>query len=166
VAPERPDRQHDIHHISPFRDFGYVPGENERYRVANQLDNLITLCRVCHRRAENAQRFQGALTGLAHVLGHVAPLYLMCDYRDIGIQAEVQAAWSKQPTVTIYEQVPAGVGFSETLFRLHGRLLATAQELIRDCPCDRGCPSCVGPVDEVGEDAKAYTLAILEELGD
>jgi DEAD/DEAH box helicase domain-containing protein len=163
-APERPDRQHDIHHLRPFRDFGYVPGENEHYRAANQLDNLITLCRVCHRQAENAQRFQGALTGLGHVLGHVAPLFLMCDYRDIGIQAEAQAAWSKQPTVTVYERVPAGVGFSETLFRLHGRLLATAQELIRDCPCDRGCPSCVGPVDEVGEDAKAYTLAILGEL--
>ncbi|MFQ5341968.1 MAG: Zn-binding domain-containing protein, partial [Anaerolineae bacterium] len=163
-APERPDRQHDIHHLQPFRDFGYVPGQNERYRAANQLDNLITLCRVCHRQAENAQRFQGALTGLGHVLGHVAPLFLMCDYRDIGIQAESQAAWSKRPTVTIYERVPAGVGFSEALFRLHGRLLTTAQELIRDCPCGRGCPSCVGPVDEVGEDARAYTLAILAEL--
>ena len=163
-APERPDRQHDLHHLQPFRDFGYVPGENERYRAANQLDNLITLCRVCHRQAENAQRFQGALTGLGHVLGHVAPLFLMCDYRDIGIQAEAQAAWSKRPTVTIFERAPAGVGFSETLFRLHGRLLTTAQELIRDCSCDRGCPSCVGPVDEVGKDAKAYTLAILGEL--
>lgn len=163
-APERPDREHDIHHLQPFRDFGYVPGENERYRAANQLDNLITLCRVCHRRAESAQRFQGALTGLGHVLGHVAPLFLMCDYRDIGIQAEAQAAWSRQPTVTIYEKVPAGVGFSETLFRLHGRLLTTAQELIHDCPCDRGCPSCVGPVGEVGDDAKAYTLAVLAEI--
>ncbi|MBS1252166.1 MAG: putative ATP-dependent RNA helicase YfmL [Anaerolineales bacterium] len=163
-APERPDRQHDIHHLQPFRDFGYVAGENERYRAANQLDNLITLCRACHRKAENAQRFQGALTGLGHVLGHVAPLFLMCDYRDIGIQAEAQAAWSKRPTVTVYERAPAGVGFSEMLFRLHGRLLSTAQELIRDCACDRGCPSCVGPVGEVGEDAKAYTLVILAEL--
>jgi DEAD/DEAH box helicase domain-containing protein len=163
-APERPDRQHDIHHLQPFRDFGYVPGVNEHYRAANQLDNLITLCRACHRQAENALRFQGALTGLGHVLGHVAPLFLMCDYRDISLLAEAQSPWSKQPTVTIYERVPAGVGFSETLFRLHGRLLSTAHELIRDCPCDHGCPSCVGPVDEVGHDAKAYTLAILAEL--
>jgi DEAD/DEAH box helicase domain-containing protein len=163
-APERSDRQHDIHHLTPFRDFGYVPGENERYRAANQLDNLVTLCRVCHRRAENAQRFQGALTGVGHVLGHVAPLFLMCDYRDIGIQAEAQAAWSRRPTVTVYEHVPAGVGFSATLYRLHDRLLETARQLIDDCDCDHGCPSCVGPVDEVGADAKAYTLAILEEL--
>jgi len=163
-APERPGREHDIHHLRPFRDFGYVPGQNEYYQVANQLDNLITLCRDCHRRAEGAQRFQGALTGLGSVLGHVAPLFLMCDYRDIGILAEAQAAWSKAPTVTIYEKIPAGVGFSETLFRLHDQVLRTAEELIRDCGCERGCPSCVGPVEEVGEDAKAYTLAILAEL--
>ncbi len=163
-APERPDRQHDIHHVRPFRDFGYVPGQNDHYQAANQLENLITLCRDCHRRAEGAQRFQGALTGLGSVLGHVAPLYLMCDYRDIGILAEAQAAWSKAPTVTIYEKIPAGVGFSETLFRLHDQVLGTAEELIRDCGCERGCPSCVGPVEEVGEDARAYTLAILAEL--
>jgi DEAD/DEAH box helicase domain-containing protein len=163
-APERPGRQHDIHHLTPFRDFGYVPGQNIAYREANLLDNLVTLCRNCHRRAENAQRFQGALTGLGHVLGHLVPLFLMCDWRDVGILAESQAAWSRAPTVTIYEKVPAGVGFADQLYTLHDDLLAAARELIVDCPCERGCPSCVGPVDEVGEDAKAYTLAILGEL--
>jgi DEAD/DEAH box helicase domain-containing protein len=92
------------------------------------------------------------------------PLFLMCDWRDVGILAESQAAWSRAPTVTIYEKVPAGVGFADQLYTLHDDLLAAARELIVDCPCERGCPSCVGPVDEVGEDAKAYTLAILGEL--
>jgi DEAD/DEAH box helicase domain-containing protein len=163
-APERPGRQHDIHHLTPFRDFGYVTGQNTAYREANLLDNLVALCRNCHRRAENAQRFQGALTGLGHVLGHLVPLFLMCDWRDVGILAESQAAWSRAPTVTVYEKVPAGIGFAAQLYELHERLLAAARELIVDCPCERGCPSCVGPVDEVGEDAKGYTLAVLAEL--
>jgi len=175
-ATERPGRQHDVHHIVPFRDFGYVPGQNDAYLQANALDNLITLCRNCHAKVEGTLRFQGALSGLGHVLGHVAPLYLMCDWRDIGVLAEAQAAWSGAPTVTVYERVPAGVGFAETLYRLHRQLLETARELIADCPCERGCPACTGPVNEgdlrpgagaptgADQDPKGYTLAILHEL--
>jgi DEAD/DEAH box helicase domain-containing protein len=38
-APERPGRAHDVHHLRPFREFGYVPGENRNDRQANALDN-------------------------------------------------------------------------------------------------------------------------------
>lgn len=46
------DRRLDVHHIVPFRAFGYVRGENDHYRSANHLSNLITLCLVCHPRVE------------------------------------------------------------------------------------------------------------------
>jgi 5-methylcytosine-specific restriction endonuclease McrA len=42
----------DVHHIRPFRDFGYVYGENDSYLQANDLVNLITLCPKCHKAAE------------------------------------------------------------------------------------------------------------------
>jgi hypothetical protein len=42
----------DVHHITPFRTFGYIVGENERYKDANHLDNLISLCANCHKRVE------------------------------------------------------------------------------------------------------------------
>jgi len=41
-------RTSDVHHIIPFREFGI-----ERHKEANQLDNLITLCRSCHMKAHN-----------------------------------------------------------------------------------------------------------------
>jgi 5-methylcytosine-specific restriction endonuclease McrA len=37
-----------VHHMIPFRSFGYVVGENDFYRLANELSNLITLCQTCH----------------------------------------------------------------------------------------------------------------------
>jgi len=37
-----------VHHIRPFRLFNFVPGQNENYREANLLDNLISLCETCH----------------------------------------------------------------------------------------------------------------------
>lgn len=43
----------DVHHIKPFREFNYEPGQNENYLDANRLRNLISLCRKCHLEAEN-----------------------------------------------------------------------------------------------------------------
>jgi len=163
-APERPDRAHDVHHLQPFRTFGYVRGKNDRYMEANRLENLVTLCTSCHRRVEEDLLVRGTLSGLAHVLRHIAPLYLMSDPRDIGVVSEVRSTFTKQPTITIYDNAPGGLGFSESLYELYDDLLSAARELVRACRCQRGCPSCVGPVTEVGDDAKANCLRLLDLL--
>jgi len=83
-AAEPPGREHDVHHKIPFRTFGYVPGVNDFYLQANRLENLMLLCRTCHRRVETAGRLTTGLDGLAHLLSNLAPLYLMCDRSDLG----------------------------------------------------------------------------------
>jgi DEAD/DEAH box helicase domain-containing protein len=157
-------RQHDVHHIVPFRTFGYIPGVNENYRLANELDNLQTLCRACHARAEAGRGTQTALGGLAYALGNLAPLYLMCDPRDLGVLSENRARETKAPTITIYDSVPEGLGFAERLYELHTDLLAGAHDLVRDCPCRDGCPACVGPVGIEATDTKALTLRLAARL--
>jgi DEAD/DEAH box helicase domain-containing protein len=163
-VPERPERAHDVHHIQPFRSFGYVRDKNDHYLDANRLENLVTLCRSCHRRVEVDRMVRGTLSALAHALRHLAPLYLMSDPRDIGVVSEVKSPSTKQPTVTIYDNAPGGLGFSQGLYRLHGTLLVAARDLVRACRCQRGCPSCIGPVADVGEDAKANCLRLLDLL--
>ncbi len=173
-AAEAPDRQHDVHHIRPFRQFGAAAGRGRQggppgtgsidHRAANALDNLITLCPSCHRVAERALGLHGGLSGLGHALGHVAPLFLMCDARDLGVSTESHAAWSGGPTVVVYERASAGVGFGEALFARHGTILTAVRELISDCPCDAGCPACVGPVGEEDREAKDHALAVLAQL--
>ncbi|MFZ5915326.1 MAG: DEAD/DEAH box helicase [Chloroflexota bacterium] len=163
-APERPGRQHDVHHLTPFREFGYLPGQNDHYVAANRLENLVTLCPACHQRAEAQQRVRGALAGLAYTLRHVAPLYLMCDPGDIGVFSEVRWSATRAPTICIYDNVPGGTGFSERLFELHDTLLQAAREVVAACPCRGGCPSCVGPAAEGGEATKASVLRLLEAM--
>lgn len=183
-APEPPGRQHDVHHQIPFRTFGYVPGRNERYKEANQLENLLLVCRTCHRRLEMGVRVRGGLDGLAYVLGQLAPLYLMCDRQDLdvhvsrgglrgapglspGTGAETAVAALDRPTIFIYERAQAGLGFSSRLYELHDRLLAAAQEQIERCPCLHGCPACVGPVLEQGQvwlPTKTLARALLQVL--
>jgi DEAD/DEAH box helicase domain-containing protein len=150
-----------VHHIRPFREYGYVPGQNDHYRRANVLENLVTLCPTCHRRAESGQQTRSGLGGLAYVLGNLAPLFLMCDPADIQVSAESRSPLTQAPMVVIYERVPAGVGFSQRLFEQHHLLLAAALELVSDCRCRDGCPACVGPPGEIGPDTKEVTRQLL-----
>src|SRR5438094_622809 len=107
-----------------------------------------------------AETLEAGLQGMAHSLRHVASLRLMCDPRDLGSVAEVRSVTTRLPTVTVFEVYPGGVGFSARLYELHGELLEDAAELVRDCPCAAGCPSCVGPLHLV-EGAKEACLRLL-----
>lgn len=50
---KKDERQFDVHHIVAFREFGYIPGENEKHKQANDLANLVTLCNFCHQQIEH-----------------------------------------------------------------------------------------------------------------
>jgi DEAD/DEAH box helicase domain-containing protein len=107
---------------------------------------------------------RSGLAGLAYVLSNLAPLYLMCDTGDLGTHIEpVPSAAFENPSVVLYDLVPAGIGFSQRLFELHDELIAKARELVEQCECADGCPSCVGPGGENGYGGKAEALSILKE---
>jgi len=170
-APEREGRQHDVHHVVPFQAFGYIPGVNDLYKLANRPENLVTLCPACHRRVERARGARSALSGLAYLLRNLAPLYILCAPGDLGVAVEARSP-TGLPRVTIYDTVPGGVGLSARLYDLLGvqedgspsLLLLAALERVRTCPCEDGCPSCVGPVGEQEAGTKARTRELLEAL--
>ncbi|RME25660.1 MAG: DUF1998 domain-containing protein, partial [Candidatus Zixiibacteriota bacterium] len=108
--------------------------------------------------------FGGALRGLANVLGQMAPLWVMCDRRDLRAISQVRAPFTEQPTIYLYENIPCGVGLSEKLFRESDRLFEATFKRLADCPCPSGCPSCVGPSLEVGEKGKSGAMKLLEYM--
>jgi DEAD/DEAH box helicase domain-containing protein len=110
---------------------------------------------------------------------NVAPLLLMCDTHDLGVSIDgVSMAGasrvggasrtidppelSASPTVFLYDNYPGGIGFSEPLFGMHESLVARTRELIDGCPCESGCPSCVGPEGASGPQAKAVASRLLQ----
>lgn len=163
-------RQHDVHHKIPFRAF--VADEVRReglpaalaWRVANRLENLVTLCQSCHHRAEAGIRTRSGLGGAAALIEGVAPLFLMCDGRDLGVVAEPQDSNTGLPTITVYEGTPGGVGYAEQLFDSMPDVLRAALDLVTNCACENGCPACVGPVleHEYALDTKELTKALLQ----
>ncbi len=124
------------------------------------------------------------VVGLSYAMRQIAQLLLMSDSHDIGVSigpasersdeqppARVPARWGAavqdggdEPRVFIYDNYPGGIGFSEPLFRMHADLLARTRDLIAECPCESGCPSCVGPLGDVGPKAKEVALALLGHL--
>ncbi|MGH7777536.1 MAG: DEAD/DEAH box helicase [Candidatus Dormibacterales bacterium] len=104
---------------------------------------------------------EAGLAGLAHALRHVAALRVMCDPRDLGAVAELRSPATGRPTVTVYEAYAGGVGYAARLHGLHDALLEDAAELVRQCPCEAGCPSCIGPLYMI-EGAKQACLSLLE----
>jgi len=66
------------------------------------------------------------------------------------------------PTVSIFDAYPGGIGFSDNLFERHDELIRAARSLISSCPCDHGCPMCVGPTLEVGPSAKHAAMQLLD----
>lgn len=106
------------------------------------------------------------LRSLAHVLGEVAPIFLMCDPRDIAVWPEMKAVFTQLPTIYLYDHVPGGVGFAERLYGLHQQLLGNAGSVISRCGCSRGCPACIGPRSEEGPNPKLCALNLLGILLD
>jgi DEAD/DEAH box helicase domain-containing protein len=132
------------------------------------------------------------LRGLTHLLHHLAPLFLMCDVRDLGswlgdappdatppdgpppatarvltadgTRARLLRAERFEPTLYLYDNQPGGIGLSERLFEVLAPLVVRARETLGACPCQAGCPSCVGPVNQVGRQAKPIAAALLDRL--
>jgi DEAD/DEAH box helicase domain-containing protein len=87
------------------------------------------------------------LLGSLHASEHgqiaVLPLIAMCDRWDIGGLSTNVHFQTGLATIFIYDGHPGGVGITRRGYEEFERLLADAQRLICECPCDSGCPSCV-----------------------
>ncbi|MCX6622867.1 MAG: DEAD/DEAH box helicase [Acidobacteria bacterium] len=110
---------------------------------------------------------QSGITALGNALRAVGALLLMCDPRDLGVAlTEDISAGLKlfEPDLFLYDNYPGGIGQSEPLYKVRERLFTAAAGLVSACPCEAGCPSCVGPIGEIGERGKETAGRILEAL--
>ncbi|AYO30933.1 DEAD/DEAH box helicase [Biomaibacter acetigenes] len=109
------------------------------------------------------EELESGLLGLCNVMANLAPLYLMCDPRDIRGVVQIRSPFTMKPTIYIYDNYPGGVGFSEKLYDMDEMLLRAARQVIMECSCENGCPSCVGPYEEVGPGSKNFALKIINQ---
>jgi DEAD/DEAH box helicase domain-containing protein len=101
---------------------------------------------------------QDGILGIGQALRTIGSLLLMCDPRDLGV------AMSEEPNLYLFDNYSGGIGQSAPLYQMTSKLLAHAAQLLEACPCESGCPSCVGPIGEIGERGKHAAKQILGGL--
>ena len=73
----------------------------------------------------------------------MSPIFAMCDRRDIGGFSTSFHPDTKSPTIFIYDGFEGGIGISETLYTKIYELWEKTYQLIENCECKDGCPSCI-----------------------
>ncbi len=94
-----------------------------------------------------------ALKGLSHLLGCVAPAFVMADPSDVRTLPMVKSPFTDRPTLYVYDAYPGGVGYAKRIFAQFPEIVAAAAHHLEACPCEAGCPSCVGASVESGATA-------------
>ncbi len=84
------------------------------------------------------------LSGAGRLLHDIAPAFLMCDPRDLGLAERVRDTHFDAPTLYIFDRYPGGTGLAEGLATLLEEVFGAALERLSSCPCADGCPSCIG----------------------
>src|SRR5688572_5129239 len=173
IAPRSHGEVHVVSRVVGFKKIKFYTNENvgsgeldlpeqqmhtTSYWLEIPLDMLASLPYATDDRRDG-------IFGLAFAMKHIASLLLMCDGRDIGLSINAgDKDDGDTPRIFMYDAYPGGIGFSEPLFSMHPELLARTRDLISECPCDNGCPSCVGPVGQTGPLAKTVALRLLDHL--
>ena len=125
---------------------------------------------VLDRAAVGPRDVPGAIHAAEHAAIGLLPLVATCDRWDIGGVSTPMHPDTGMTTIFIYDGYPGGAGITERGARDADRWLRATLEAIRQCPCSRGCPSCVQspkcgngnePLDKTG--AVSLLAAILGE---
>jgi DEAD/DEAH box helicase domain-containing protein len=112
---------------------------------------------------EQMPRLLGSLHAAEHSLIALLPLWAMCDRWDIGGLSTNLHFQTSRPTIFVYDGHSGGVGITERGFDVFEGWVEDTAKLLRGCPCERGCPSCIqspkcGNLNEPLDKAGALTL--------
>ncbi len=87
--------------------------------------------------------FAGGLHGAEHALIGLFPLHTMCDRFDIGGLSTNYHEDTQEATIFIYDGYAGGIGICEKAVDVFVDLLDSTIDLLENCNCKSGCPSCI-----------------------
>jgi len=93
--------------------------------------------------AKEGLDYAGGLHAAEHAAIALLPLFALCDRNDIGGVSTTLHPDTGKPQVFIYDAYPGGIGIAEKGYELMDQLWEATLQVINDCPCADGCPSCI-----------------------
>ena len=106
--------------------FWFIPAPDTEQRIERSILDLA-----------------GGLHGAEHAIIALMPLHVMCDRWDIGGLSSPAFGENCEPVVFVYDGYEGGIGLAEKAYEILPDVFSSAHELVRDCGCDEGCPSCI-----------------------
>jgi DEAD/DEAH box helicase domain-containing protein len=108
------------------------------------------------------------IAGLGSLYRKIAPFFLLCDPRDIGVSERLRDPHFEAPAIYIFDRYPGGTGLADKFLEKIADIRTAAAQLLLECPCEEGCPSCIGPRDktvEITANPKKAIVEFVKELG-
>ncbi|HEX9114962.1 MAG TPA: DEAD/DEAH box helicase [Anaerolineae bacterium] len=87
--------------------------------------------------------FLGGIHAVEHAAIGILPLFAMCDRWDIGGLSTPRHPDTDAAQIFIYDGFAGGVGIAEKGFELLPELWSATLDVVSQCPCSDGCPSCI-----------------------
>ena len=92
----------------------------------------------------------------------MAPVFLLCDPADIGISERIRDPHFEIPALYCFDRYPGGSGISEGFSAELGPIVHGAYDLVSQCSCQSGCPSCIGPIESEESGSKEEVIRFFQ----
>jgi DEAD/DEAH box helicase domain-containing protein len=114
-------------------------------------------------KAVDKRYIEAALYGLSYLMRRVAPSVCMGDVKDIETDVALleveETVWKS--ALYLFDTVEGGVGYAEKVCELLTTVLELCRQIMAECECEAGCPSCVPPMPP-GVDSEALEMLFVE----
>jgi DEAD/DEAH box helicase domain-containing protein len=92
---------------------------------------------------ERGLHLMGGIHAIEHAAIGIFPLFALCDRNDIGGISYTYHPQVEKTAIFIYDGYQGGVGLSQRGYEVVLDLFEKTLDLVGNCECDEGCPSCI-----------------------
>ena len=129
--------------FSTRENIGFGPVDIPEQMLSTTAFWLTPCDNVCTTIKQSGLRPSEGLCGSRNLAVVALPTVAMCDSRDVSGVVDSQNLGTS--SLILYDRYPGGLGYAEKGYQQIDRLSEVCVEMVLQCDCEQGCPSCVGP---------------------
>ncbi len=147
-----------------YENIGYGPITLPAFEYDTTGFNIVAPTEWIRTLDEKNKLYTGAAYfGLSYILRHASTIFCMSDIKDINTDISLYeaepGAW--RSALYLYDTIEGGVGYAERIFERIEEVLRFCKDILDNCECSYGCPSCVPPLPP-GVDSKELEEFLVE----